>query len=843
MEAKLIRIKIFFLRLIAFFAAASFVYYAPEVWAWTGTRMRKSSLVQPVTYDATGPNASGASVSFDTTLSWNHTTSGSNRFLLVSVSVGVTPDTGYSVAVTYNGVAMTSLGKVHTDYDDVGFVEGFFLINPALGTNSVNVTLSGGSADLVGGSVSFNNVNQTTPILSVTSNAGQSTAPSISINTATNHMVASLLAAGCPISTSGQTLRWLHNLNCNTGAGNGAMATTTGSGSVNMTYTLGVSDWWGLIAVDLVPVGEVIPPPTAIAFSTGAQTLTTWQCSTGQRIQAQPNVTMTPITVNLSASSLLFYSDANCQNPITSVTIPAYNSESEIFYFMASPPAGSITMTASATGFSSINQNQTISIHLQTWKGGASCDGNWSTNACWQGNTPPTASQEAHFDSLCTLNCNATLTANTYVRYMWMHSPYAGTITLGGFTFTVSIEFIQESGTLLGGTNSIVLGDDPFEGYVKITGGTFQASSGNTLGTGLRIRGSADLAGTATFNHNGGTTYWTPTDIWGSWINPGTFDFNHFVFQGSNGRHTHIEGILKVNGNLTVQNDANTWFRACDANAEIRVGGNITATSGEPDQYGSCAQYYVKLTLVGSGVQNFSSSANALPGHIRISQAGGGSVNLSGTIHAALWDYTSGAVNAGTSTVALDLREFLNAYHLNSGSMHFYNLSVGDGFSSFWTGVPDSSTTYVDGDLNLNMLTGNMYSDDWLGLFNVQGNVTWNGTGSNTMGITFSGGNAQTFAGNVNLFTQGATINKTAGSVLTLNDNLLTNGNFVNVLSGTLNLGTRILNASGATITVNGASSVINCNGGCGAGTACGQGGNRLRCSTLTLTGGGSIVP
>src|SRR5204862_256568 len=127
-----------------------------------------------VTVDAVGPSAAGASVSSGTTLSWSHTVSptGSNLLLTVAVAVGRTPDTGLALSVTYNGVPMTSAGLVHSNNQNAGLVQMFYLPAPAPGAHTVQVTLSGGSADLEAGSVSFTGVDQTTPVRNIASRFG-----------------------------------------------------------------------------------------------------------------------------------------------------------------------------------------------------------------------------------------------------------------------------------------------------------------------------------------------------------------------------------------------------------------------------------------------------------------------------------------------------------------------------------------------------------------------------------------------------------------------------------------------------------------------------------------------
>ena len=111
--------------------------------------------------------------------SWSHTVEHdrANRLLTVGVAVGRISDTGLSLAVTYNGVPLTSAGLVHSNHGTDGFVQLFYLTAPATGTHPVQVTLLGGTATIAGGSVSLTGVDQTTPIRHVTTKRARARGP------------------------------------------------------------------------------------------------------------------------------------------------------------------------------------------------------------------------------------------------------------------------------------------------------------------------------------------------------------------------------------------------------------------------------------------------------------------------------------------------------------------------------------------------------------------------------------------------------------------------------------------------------------------------------------------
>jgi len=218
-----------------------------------------------VAFDAVGPSSAGtANPSLTPSLSWSHTCSGSNRLLVVGVAVGTTgSDASFVTTATYNGVAMTSISKVHSDNQTNGYIQMFYLVNPDSGSNTVAIT-NNSNCDLAGGSVSFTGVDQSTPLDSPVTNFGDGTSGSVSVSTNVGDMVIDATCNGSGFSSGGstQTNRWLINDNSNTAAGNGASSTAAGvAGSVSMGYTGFSSDWWGLIGVNIKQF--TAPPPGA----------------------------------------------------------------------------------------------------------------------------------------------------------------------------------------------------------------------------------------------------------------------------------------------------------------------------------------------------------------------------------------------------------------------------------------------------------------------------------------------------------------------------------------------------------------------------------------------------
>lgn len=214
-----------------------------------------------VVFDALGPGSSGSATGNVTNISWSHTCgSGSNRLLVVGVGMGG-GTSGISLTTTYGATAMTSAGLVLSNNQFDGFVQLFYLIAPAAGTNTINVSVdSSQTRDLLGGSLSFTGVNQTTPIANIATNFGFDTNPTVAVTSAAGNIVVDAAVCGSALISSNQTLQWMNNLNGNSGASNAAQSTAAGASSVTMSYSSN-SDWWGIIATSI----QASAPPAVYA--------------------------------------------------------------------------------------------------------------------------------------------------------------------------------------------------------------------------------------------------------------------------------------------------------------------------------------------------------------------------------------------------------------------------------------------------------------------------------------------------------------------------------------------------------------------------------------------------
>ena len=203
--------------------------------------------------------ASAPGISFDaatdggialstSTLSWQHTTSGNDRLLVVEALVIQSSQTESITGVTYNNVPMIEMGH-QLNTNGAGTLYLFYLLNPASGNHSVVITKNGTFKEVDGLASSYDNVKQTSQPDSV-SNAPQTATISTftqSITTVANNawiIWATANGGGVPSVGTIPTLR--------ESSGNGyALADTNGPVSPPGLYSMTENrfgQWVGIMA-------------------------------------------------------------------------------------------------------------------------------------------------------------------------------------------------------------------------------------------------------------------------------------------------------------------------------------------------------------------------------------------------------------------------------------------------------------------------------------------------------------------------------------------------------------------------------------------------------------------
>lgn len=225
-----------------------------------------------VAFDAvgSGSNTNASSLTFSITI-----VSATNGLVTVGCGLGVANTNDTITGVTFAGSAMTKATSRHCNDATCGEMSLWYFKNTSLTGAQTIVASRSGTPDptdaIECGAVSFTGVDQTTPIGTPVNAVGNSTAPSVAVNdSVAGDLVVDALATGSFVTSSGQTNRWLINVNAGTCGGNGAGSTATGGGTVTMSYTV-TSDFWaiGAVSVKQVSAGGGAGPPMRMLMGVG----------------------------------------------------------------------------------------------------------------------------------------------------------------------------------------------------------------------------------------------------------------------------------------------------------------------------------------------------------------------------------------------------------------------------------------------------------------------------------------------------------------------------------------------------------------------------------------------
>lgn len=191
---------------------------------------------------------------------------------------------GFTMTATYNAVAMTSIGtKICAGGN--GVAQLWVLVAPATGAAHnvvITKTVGGTPTTLVGGSMSFSGVNQTTPTGTLFTNSGTAgTSGSASVTgTTTGNQISAMVASGSgSTSVTTGTSRWINNFSAATESGAaGASSIASPGGTQAMTFGFTADDWL-VMAVELLAAGAAAasaPRAPIIAPNTAVTMASTW---------------------------------------------------------------------------------------------------------------------------------------------------------------------------------------------------------------------------------------------------------------------------------------------------------------------------------------------------------------------------------------------------------------------------------------------------------------------------------------------------------------------------------------------------------------------------------------
>ena len=176
---------------------------------YTATFQAGGGPSQPIALDAVSSAPPGTNVG---TISWSHTTAGSNRVLVVgAVSRDSTDADRPVVSVTYSGLNLT---RIRQDDEPVNNVYSslWYLVNPPTGAHLVTITYTTAVTEAAGAAASFTGVDQAAPIAANAgyTQSGGTTASQSLATVVANAWVVDVQYTGADQSvspTSGQTAR------------------------------------------------------------------------------------------------------------------------------------------------------------------------------------------------------------------------------------------------------------------------------------------------------------------------------------------------------------------------------------------------------------------------------------------------------------------------------------------------------------------------------------------------------------------------------------------------------------------------------------------------------------
>lgn len=215
----------------------------------------------PTTPPAVGTKSNGTSANGSTTITWNHTTAGTDRFLLVEVI----SSSGTSTGATYGGTPLTLIDRQSNVISGLTTdIEMYYMVNPPLGTNSIVVSYATASTSIFGDrqgrATTFTGVDQTTPLNGGATKATGSTCPAvINVPSGANELVVDFAAiqwsAYSPTPEPGQTAIY-GAINMNVNSIYYRSSTEPGvAGNVAMGYnwTFCAAEPWAMLGISIKP--------------------------------------------------------------------------------------------------------------------------------------------------------------------------------------------------------------------------------------------------------------------------------------------------------------------------------------------------------------------------------------------------------------------------------------------------------------------------------------------------------------------------------------------------------------------------------------------------------------
>lgn len=196
-------------------------------------------LTGPIVFDNVASNS--ATNNAATTLTISYTAVGT----LTAGAVGFQLFNATVVSVTWGAVSCALPAGGHVT--DPGGVDEYLYgcANPPSGTQTITITMNQVGNYIEAGAIGVTGSNTSTVFNHVLGATGTSSGPTVTVASGTGELVVDVLGAHTTITGSNQTLRWGPLAASGDQA---AGSTAAGSANVTMSYTINVSDNWGIVS-------------------------------------------------------------------------------------------------------------------------------------------------------------------------------------------------------------------------------------------------------------------------------------------------------------------------------------------------------------------------------------------------------------------------------------------------------------------------------------------------------------------------------------------------------------------------------------------------------------------
>ncbi|MGA2962888.1 MAG: hypothetical protein ABSD96_14515, partial [Candidatus Korobacteraceae bacterium] len=551
-------------------------------------------------------STTGELTGYAPSLTFSHTTSGTNTMLVVGVSMNITGNTSATVSgITYNGTALTLVGA-HNDSANSRRVEIWSLTAPVVGTYNIVASfyLPGGTGTVgaVVGATTFTGADQNQPLRTFVSSDSNGTATAYSmldIPSSINEYAMDVTATGGAVTISAYTTgdgtvpdtqEWLTKSGTGTNDVSGSSFTHAGTTSIPMAEIFSASSNWAVAGISVKPVQADVGVTVTSTSSTYPGNLTYLVTVTNYGPTTAQGVTLTDtLSATGLTSVLISSSQATCSGSYPSYTCSigtlALGQSAQISLTATPSASGSYTNTASVAA--------TSPPDLNTLNNSAMAIANAVAITC----TPPAS-----------LSAGGTLTGviNTYY-------PGSGSANAGATSITV--------GALSSGGSATTITKGDLLLVIQMQGASINSTDSSNYGNGGNGAGFTNLNNTGNFEYVTAAANFTSTtggsiSISGAGPSGGlTFSYTASAATASQGQFTFQVVRVPQYSSATLSSGltAQAWNGSTGGILAVDVAGALTLGSATVSVNGLGFRGAAGMQLTGATTGSGSDFVNTSP--------------------------------------------------------------------------------------------------------------------------------------------------------------------------------------------------------------------------------------